>query len=503
MRTYSKKSFLAAVISVLAFSSCDKNFEELNTNPDTTLDPSPQYIFTKSQYDGARSALLLMGTMQYTTSFNDVAGFGSKYIGSQSQQTFTRFTDAYPSEINEITEVIRAVQNDPERVNTLAAARIWRAYIFSRLTDLYGDIPYFDAAKGSTENNFKPAYDPQQQIYADLLKELEEAAVSFDASKTTLGGADLIYNGDVTRWQKLAYSLMLRLGMRMTKVDLAGAETWVKKAIAGGVITEDADLARVRYLATGQVINFNPLAFTLLNSDFTSANGNSNPEGGKYHQAFIDFLKNNNDPRLPVFSVVYVNGRASTDPAIQKGMPDTFGSKPADFVTYSEPNQQTLLQLGSPVMLFTPAESHFLLAEAALRGWYTGTPATLYADGIRAAMRQWTLFGSAGEISNADIETYVSAHELTSGTFAQQMEQIYTQFWVGVFPDCQEVFATYRRTGYPALTPNNYPGNSTGGRIFRRFLYPLLEQNLNAEARAAAVARQGADDLMTRVWWDR
>jgi len=83
------------------------------------------------------------------------------------------------------------------------------------------------------------------------------------------------------------------------------------------------------------------------------------------------------------------------------------------------------------------------------------------------------------------------------------MEQIHTQFWVGLFPDAQEVFANYRRTGYPALVPNNYVGNATGGLIFRRMLYPVSEQNLNAASYQAAIARQGPDSFLTRVWWDK
>jgi hypothetical protein len=83
------------------------------------------------------------------------------------------------------------------------------------------------------------------------------------------------------------------------------------------------------------------------------------------------------------------------------------------------------------------------------------------------------------------------------------MREIYTQFWFGVFPDAQEVYNNYRRTGWPALTPNNYPTNATGGKIFRRCLYPTSEKNLNTANYNAAVARQGADDLMTHIWWDK
>ncbi|HTE32160.1 MAG TPA: SusD/RagB family nutrient-binding outer membrane lipoprotein, partial [Chryseolinea sp.] len=77
------------------------------------------------------------------------------------------------------------------------------------------------------------------------------------------------------------------------------------------------------------------------------------------------------------------------------------------------------------------------------------------------------------------------------------------QFWVGLFPDAQEVYNNYRRTGYPALVPNDYPGNATGAQILRRFLYPISEQTLNTNSYQAAISRQGADNLMTRIWWDK
>lgn len=495
---------------LILLQACDNNFEEVNTNPDAISDPTAKYIFSKALYDGARfsgnTPTLLLGTMQYTTSYNDVAGFGSKYVASWSSLSTAVFNNAYPNQINEIGEVIKAVKDDPAQINLYAIARIWRAYCFSRLTDLYGDLPYTEAGQGYNKSIFQPAYDAQQDIYADMLKELEEAAQSLDASNTTTyGTSDLVYAGNVTQWKKFAYSLMLRLGMRLTKVDISGAQNWVTKAIAGGVITEYADIAKVRYEGAGQDINKNPLALNMLNSDYIKADGVSNTEGGKYQQVFIDSLKANNDPRLSVISVVYVNGVADDTPGIQKGMPATLsGAKPADFVTYSEPKQTTLLRLASPVLLYTAAESYFLLTEAALRGWYTAEPAaSLFEKGIRAAMQQWDLIsGNSGTISETQINDYIVAHPLNSVSTEDQMEQLYTQFWMSIFPDAQEAFAHYRRTGYPALIPNNYPGNATGGQIFRRFLYPPSEQTLNTDSYNAAVARQGADNFMTKMWWD-
>ncbi|HEX9510355.1 MAG TPA: SusD/RagB family nutrient-binding outer membrane lipoprotein [Puia sp.] len=518
MQKYIKKYAGGAmlIMSSLYLQSCSKNFDTLNINPDATSTASPALIFTKAIYDGGgrngtygpSTLNLLMGTMQYTTSYNDVAGFGSKYVSSQVTQTNAAFNAAYPDEINELGIVIRTVKSDLSKVNLLAEARIWRAYCFSRLTDLYGNIPYSQAALGYDSSTYKPAYDAQKDIYANLLSELDQSATSLDASKGTFGTADLIYGGNTAQWKKFAYSLMLRLAMRMTKVDIASAQTWATKAIAGGVISADADIAKIVYIGTGQDINKNPLALDLWNSDYIAQNGQTNTEGGKYQDVWINYLKSTADPRLPIISVVYTAPKVTdTTVANQLGMPANIANAiPANFVKYSEPNPKTVLLLGSPKLVFTLAETDFLLAEAALRGWYNGaTAASLYQNGIQAAMRQWSIIaGSDGTIPAAQINAYVSNNALnTAGTLDQQMAQIYTQFWVSIFPDAQEVFASYRRTGYPALVPNNYPTNATGGQIFRRMLYPVSEQNLNAASYAAAVAAQGPDDLMTHIWWDK
>jgi hypothetical protein len=510
------KLYISALLVVLVQTSCTKNFVSENTNPDAVSTPIPSYVFTKAEYDGmgngsgvygGSSMFLLQGTMQYTTSYNDVAGFGSKYVASQVTQTAAAFNAAYPDEINELGIVIKAVKNDPAKVNLYATARIWRVFCFSRITDLYGDIPYSQAGLGYDSSLYKPAYDAQQSIYTNMLSELDAASQSLDASKATFGQADLIYGGNTAQWKKFAYSLMLRLAMRMTKVDIASAQTWATKALAGGVITQDADIAKMPYLGSGQVINQNPMAYSLWNSDYIAQNGSTNAEGGKYQDVWINYLQSTNDPRLPIISIVYNNGVPDTTSGLQKGMSaDINNTRPANFGTYSEPNPKTVLLLGSNQLIFSAAESYFLQTEAALRGWYSGaTAASLYTLGVQAALRNWSIIaGSAGTINTAAINTYVAANSLnTAGTLAQQLQQIYTQFWVSIFPDATEAYSSYRRTGYPALVGNNYAGNATGGNIFRRCLYPVSEQSLNEDAYKAAIARQGADDLMTHIWWDK
>lgn len=494
-----------AIAATLLVQSCDKGFEEMNVNPDASTTVVPEYMFSKSLLDAlnnswfATDALACGGSMQQFATYKDVPGIGDKYYFQQGTYPYDYFTTGYPGAVNEIATVINAL--DSSQTNKLAIARIWRVYIMHRLTDIYGDIPYSEAAKGYTTNNFTPKYDAQQAIYADMLKELDESATALDASKATFGAGDYIYAGNVTRWKKFAYSLMLRLGMRLSKVDAATAQTWVAKAIAGGVITDDADIATMKY-TDGTALNRNPKAAALLSNDYAVADGKSNTEGGKLAQTFINMLKSNNDPRLNVIAIVWKDGKADTTTALQSGMPNGLLLKPDNFASYSEPNPATILQYTAPIIVMSAAEVNLYLAEAAVRGWYTGVAATLFSNAIGASMRNWAKFGAAGVIADTKIAAYQATHIL-AGTTAQQLEMIGNEYYVSMFLDEQQIHANWRRLGYPTLTPVNISGNITGGTIPRRLLYPPSEESVNAASLQEAVNRQGANLMTTRVWWDK
>ena len=512
------KLIYVAVMGVFALQACDKGFEEMNVNPDASPTALPEYMFSKALMDGisggygtttttyySTSVVCAGGAMQHFATYKDVPGLGDKYYWQQGSYPYTFFENTYPGAVNEIATVINTLNKDAAaNVNKLSISRIWRVYIMHRMTDLFGDVPYSAAVKGYTDNDFTPVYDQQSAIYTDMLKELDEATAAMVEGSASFGAGDFIYNGNVGKWKKFGYSLMLRLGMRLTKRDAGMAQTWVQKAIAGGVITTDADRAYMKYADGPQNYNQNPASFDMLANNFAAADGNLNTEGGKYARTFIDFMRTNNDPRLPVLSIVYVNKKADTTTAIQRGMPNGILGKPDSFYRYSEPNPATILQKSAPYIVMSAAEVNLLLAEAASRGWYSGDAAAAYAAGITSAMTNWSLFGAGGVISTEKIAAYIAAHPFNSGAaLEQKMNQIHTQMWIALFLDEQEVWSNWRRTGYPVLTPVNVPGNNTGGVIPRRLIYPPSEESVNSANFLTAVQRQGANNFTTRVWWDK
>ncbi len=514
MQRIARYTYALLLGAAMSLTSCDKGFTELNTNPNAPVVPDVDYMFSQSilkgnyVYDRAYFYTSYITCGNYVQHFStakeiSVAGSGDKYGVYDFYQSFY-FRYTYTNVLTTLRELIDAAQS-PELVNKKSAARIWRVLIMQRITDLYGDVPYSDANKGLREAILLPKYDPQEQIYADLLKELDESIAAFDESKLKFGKADFLYEGSIPKWKKFGYSLMLRVAMRMQRKDPAKAQQWAAKAIQGGIILDEADQAVVKYSNGPQIYNNNPVAWEIVNQDLQrGANGVNNTEWGKYSKTFIDYLKNNNDPRLSVVAVVWNGATPDNTPALQKGMPNGMDGKPANFGTFSEPNPATILQYSAPLIVLSRAETHYLLAEAIIRGWAAGNAAATFKTGMEAAMKNWALFGAAGVIPQASIDAYTAAHALnTGGTLDAQMNQIHTQFWVASLLDEQEAYANWRRTGYPVLVPVNFTGNATGGTIPRRLPYSVPEQGINKKHYDEAVARQGPDLLTTRMWWDK
>jgi hypothetical protein len=378
-------------------------------------------------------------------------------------------------------------EESPEEMK--AIARILRVFAFSRITDLHGDVPYSEAGKAVIEGIFLPKYDKQSDIYADMLKELEESAAALSSGTSGFGAADVIYGGDQAKWKRLANSLMLRLGLRLIKVDPSASQAWATKAISGGVMTSNDDIFYLKHDNN----NRNGI------SEVFDADGNP-----RMSETFINFLQDGNDPRLPILASRRSDG--STESADLIGFPngldsamllDLTGEENTD--NYAEPNRAILAGFDAPMIFQTYAEVEFMLAEANVRWGLAGDAATHYNNGVTAAMKQLSLFSEAAVIDDADITTYLTNNPYDA---TNAIEQINTQYWAATFLNEYETFSNWRRTGFPVLTPVNYPGNETGGSIPRRLTYSENEASVNAANYEAALAAQGPDVLTTRVWWD-
>jgi hypothetical protein len=411
-----------------------------------------------------------------------------------------------------LVDVINQTKDIPDRSNLYNMARIWKAYVFQVLVDTYGDVPYFEAGKGFIEGVYLPKYDDQKAIYDDLLKEVSEATPALDASKAIETG-DLFYKGNIDQWKKLGNSLLLRLAMRYTKIDEAKAKQYVAMATdaaAGGLMQTNADNAYIAF-----------------NTAFNHPNANTFQGTEKQNfyvgQPFVDYLKATRDPRLSFIAVRYENpagniattplvGKEDTTAANQQGMPygyneGTIGTAPgfpgktASAFNYSQLNRRTVAKIDGPEFFITAAQTQLLLAEATYRGYITGDPATYYNLGVHLHMEQMKQFDVSANIPVSLQDAYLAGNPYDAG---QALKVINTQYWIASFLNGPEAWANFRRSGYPALTPNPYPSAdaSVKGGFIHRLVYPIREQSVNTENYQAAVTRQGADNLATRVFWD-
>lgn len=489
-------------------SSCDVGFDELNENQVSPTAINPVFLLNNAVTNASGDFNTLVyefGIVQQIISPNSGVLTGANYNQDNRNATQGLWQRYYRNTVRNTVDVIAQVKDQPSRSNLYNMARIVKAYSLMALTDTYGDIPYVDAGKGFTEQILFPKYDAQQTIYPDIIKELTEATAALDAAKP-IEVADVLYSGNIAQWKKFGNSLLLRAGMRLSKVDPAQAQQIVQRAFQGGVIDANADNAVVRHDANYT----NPVSVTL----------NSTEANNFYLTApFVTYLKSTNDPRLASIAVRYVGAKsgpeqtaakASTDPAVQIGMPlgyDNSGIPAvatslglASFYDFSQLDRTRMGKLAAPFFIVTAAQNQLLLAEAAQRGWVTGNVADFYNKGVRLHMEQLAAYGENVAIPTASIDAYLMANPFDS---SKALEQINTQYWIASFLNGFEAFANFRRSGFPALTPNPFPGKDISGAFIRRLTYPNSEISVNSANVKEAIARMGADNLDTRVWWDK
>ncbi len=407
--------------------------------------------------------------------------------------------------------------------NLRAVAKIMIILNMQHLTDLYGDVPYSEALK-ATSNLTQPVYDSQDALYQALLNDLDAAVRSLDVSKPG-PTADLLYSGDVAKWKKFGYSIMLRMAMRLTKANAATAKSFAEKAAAGGTFASAADDAFIKPDNANGYANRNASALNT-SSDFYEV---------RWSKTIIDYLKSKNDPRLGIIAEVPQDGLAAnnnaalagnTMPANQAGLPNGFdmaggatditsspdypggtgaGADATKIGKYSRPTA-VYRNLSGAVFIVTYAQTELLLAEAAVRGFsVTGSAAVHYGNALRGAMLGLAPMGTAAVIDPAAVSTYVMANPLDVSSTDNSLKMINEQYWAttGILFNFVEAWNNWKRTGHPALTPVKFTGNFSNGTIPRRQPYPTGEAGVNGAAYNNAVSKLRGGDLWTsRTWWD-
>jgi len=507
-------SYSILLMLFVSFAACDKKLAELNVNTTSPTSVDPALLLNNAVIGlsfPTRTVIYDEAIVQQMVSPNGgVLAGGNFNQDTRDGSTASVWAQYYQNVIKYTNDVIVSTKTNTARSNLYNMARIAQAFAFMIITDEHGDIPYSEAGGGYSKQIFFPKYDAQSDIYPKIITELTDATAALNPAGA-IETSDVLYSGNIAQWKKFGYSLLLRAGMRLSKVDAAKAQSTVQAAVTGGVILVNADNALMRH-----------------DANYTQAIGNmlNGTEAANFYLAkpFVDQLKNTNDPRLQAIAIRYVgatsgNGQTvaagSTTPAQQIGMPMGYdngsivGKATADglasFYDYSQVDRRRMVKVSAPVFFVTAGQTQLLLAEARFRGWITtGTAAQYFSDGIRAHMDQMAAYDPGSAVAAGARDTYVAANPLNAGT---ELEQINTQYWIASFLNGAEAFANFRRSGFPVLTPNPYgqPTNPDvpNGTFIRRLGYPTSEQSVNSANYNAAVAKQGPDKLSTKVWWDK
>ena len=543
----------AALLAGISSSCSDSYMEDLNTDKSkaNSIDPNAQLTTAELQTYGDLGMVeiyrnyLYAFTQQLMGCWN-TTNYGGRHTVDNNEMGRI-WTSFYPKAIKNLTDAIHRSAEDENRKNINAILRIYRVYMMSVITDIYGDAPYSEAGLGYLKEIYNPKYDTQEDIYNDFFTELKDAASALNAANDRITG-DVIYNGDVAKWIKLANSLRLRYAMRISDVAPEKARKEFEDALAseGGVLTSGSDDALIKYM---------DISFSFGQDSYTDYRGNAlsqllfgnDPANNPSYlcSTFFNQLYNTKDPRTFMIARFYYDGLMSqtspdnridlTDEITGKGIamnpcqpgafsydpwPQGYDSDMMKEIAKTNPSVETtmaretepklannFLRGDNPGVVMTCAEVNLLLAEASLKKWNTGgTVEGFYSKGVRAAMDFLADNYGYDRISDNDFNAYIADNGI-GHTEQQAKAAINTQAWILHFTNPAECWANVRRSGYPRLkSPAEYGFGQylTGGKeIPVRLCYPTLESSYNKPGYDEALKRMGGKDSWnTHVWWD-
>jgi hypothetical protein len=487
-----------AALTAVTLSACADGLTDLNQNPNSPPDVAAPLLFSS----GIQS---VVGRTLGSTFFWDYTNAWSQhwakiqYTNEDRYQLRPEANDGhwsgfYSGGLQDLHRVV--LKGDSLNMpGWTAQGLVMQSWTMGIITDTWGDVPFSEAFAGMNANEgeagaVQPAYDTQEEIYAQLFTDLRQANTILAGNVQLIGTGDLIYGGSRTEWRRFANSLRLRHAMRLSEVDAQtsiNAAQEFRDALAAGVFTGNADNAMLRYEVSKPSNNpINEIFQTRLDHTIS--------------KTMVDSLQALNDPRLPVYATLPAI-HADEDPndlSFYRGQTNGATSADANFPALSMLGDY-FLEPNTPAVLMSYAEVLFLRAEAAARGWTTEDAAEMYEEAIRASMQ---FYG----IESSRIDAYLAQPRVmyAGGTVREQVRQIQMQKWIALFDNGIESWAEFRRTGFPELEPG--PAALNNRILPTRFRYPNVEYAVNTANVNAAAAnlRNGSDAAMqSQLWWDR
>lgn len=478
-----KINILTLIIGTLA---CN-NLDNVNINPNSPEDVTPDLLLPQIIRD-AMNALVLenwnIGSLviQHTAKSQNVNA--DRYVWTERNVIW----DAVYDNLRDVENILNQSETNGWN-NYKGVALVLRAWLFSLATDCYGDVPYSEAIRAREGYNF-PKYDPQEEIYQGILADLKTANALLGSSNEKIKG-DVLYQGDVQKWRKLANSLRIRYLMRISAKVSVADELYaiVNNPDSTPIFQNNSDNAVFNYGSAA------PDQFPLYQlkagffNEFRASKG------------LLELMVEYGDKRVEIFYRPTPDTEASAHPqyaGIPNGLPDDaalaynggleFQSKIGRFFY-----EDAVTPRGGSIakgVLMTYSELQFLLAEATERGYLFADAATFYRGGIKASFEFYGL--DATSYLNGGLANY-------RGSQIEKLKSIGFQKWISLYLQGLEAWFDWRRTGTPDLLPAE--SNQNNNRIPLRFPYPRIEQSLNPKGYQQAVERQGPDDINTKMWY--
>jgi len=542
---------LCAVTALIGVASCTSDFESINKNPNGL---EPEEVLLSARYNQPMTSIYLNyqnRNYEYQLQQNLNADLYSGYMaaptpfgGNYNNSTYAMNEGwnemAFKAGMLYVMKPVSEILKSTEEPDYVSVAKILRVTAMHRVSDIYGPIPYSQAMQGGETI----PYDDQETLYKTFLQELEDCVNDLTdfvdnnpaAESRRMSSFDLICQGDNVQWIRFANSLRLRLAMRIVKVEPTLAKSVAEAAISHkyGVLTaanKNIEVVDANLQNPLNEINFSYGDIRMGASMISILKGYGDPRLSKYATA-VGWYEENGVKKDITDKSGNATGNIGEYVGIRQGIiiPDK-----SNYVMYSTINMPTSrytnvsgdqIQISNALPLMKVAEVYFLRAEGALRGWNMGSTAQdLYETGIKVSFDEYA-------ISAAQYSTYL---ENTTGVAANyedpfnpeynmvgqdketvkwdesaslesKLHKIINQKWIAMFPEGQEAWSEFRRTGYPKLFPvaNNYSnGDIPAGEFVKRLRFPRNERNSNlAEVEIARGYLKGDDTEGTRLWWD-